>query len=230
MRPLLGKSATGATRAGEFIRKQGQIVGEIRCVRGWHALGQPVSHLFWYTKQVSKNLYPQNAGLTPSRDILSTGAALRETCNLVKSMNPLSHRINEVIRGLDPSFHEKLLKLREQTNKHEAFMDAFSKIDCLLLEGREFLFNRLSGLHTDSQDPQLGWAVLFALGDFTGGHVGLPHLGLRVRLQPGDMILLRGRVVQHEIEPWEGGQRIGVPHFTHTSLWNAFGMKDDVSL
>ena len=121
------------------------------------------------------------------------------------------------------------MELRRRSNA-QPFIRALNGIDILLFEGREFLFNRRSGLHTDRLDPQLGWAVLFALGNFKGGYVHLPHLGLRVRLEPGDMVLVRGRVVKHEIEDWEGGQRIGVPHFTHTSLWREFGMEADVTL
>jgi hypothetical protein len=42
-------------------------------------------------------------------------------------------------------------------------------------------------------------------------------------LEPGDIILIRGRVVPHLIEPWTDGQRIAIPHFTHSSLWRAAG-------
>jgi hypothetical protein len=164
----------------------------------------------------------------PSSDILTTGTAFTTTCQLFEELNLLSHRINEAFRFLDPDFYSKLLELRKRANS-EPVVRALNEIDCLLLEGREFLFNRLSGPHTDSQDPQLGWAVLFALGNFKGGYVYFPTLGLRVRLEPGDAVLIRGRVVKHGIEAWEGGQRISVPHFTHTSLWRQFGMEDEVS-
>jgi len=40
-----------------------------------------------------------------------------------------------------------------------------------------------------------------------------------MRMQPGDIVFLKGRVVRHLIEDWTGGQRISVPHFTHTSTW-----------
>jgi hypothetical protein len=35
-------------------------------------------------------------------------------------------------------------------------------------------------------------------------------------------VALRGRVVPHEIEEWVG-QRITMPHFTHSSVWRAMG-------
>jgi hypothetical protein len=112
----------------------------------------------------------------------------------------------------------------------EASLSVLNGIDRLFLEGREALFNGLADKHTDRWDPQLGWVVLVALGSFKGGYLYLPKVGLRVRFGPGDVILLRGRVIQHMIEVSDGGQRISIPHFTHTSLWDTFGLKDEVSI
>jgi hypothetical protein len=38
-------------------------------------------------------------------------------------------------------------------------------------------------------------------------------------MQPGDIIFLRGRVLRHATMDWEGGQRVSIPVFTHTSTW-----------
>jgi hypothetical protein len=118
---------------------------------------------------------------------------------------------------LDPEFYKKIEQLRK-IMASRSYMSAFQELDPLMFDGREFLFNCKTALHTDRQDPQLGWTVLVALGSFTGGDLSMPQLGLKVRFEPGDMVMLRGRVVQHEVADWEGGQRISVPHFTHTSL------------
>ena len=108
------------------------------------------------------------------------------------------------------------------------FSKGLNAVDPLLLEGREILFNRKSGLHNDQSDPHLAWAILLALGNFKGGYIRVPALGLRARLEPGDAIFIRGRVLKHEIEAWSGGQRISIPHFTHTSVWRAAGMVNEV--
>jgi len=36
------KSATAEERAGEYIYRPNEVTGEIRLVRSWHAIGQPV--------------------------------------------------------------------------------------------------------------------------------------------------------------------------------------------
>ena len=146
------------------------------------------------------------------------------TCEVVRDLQILSHRMNACLEYGDPDHYAEAITIRNTTRKQRASYDALSHSDVLVYEGREILYNRQSGLHTDSQDPELSWALLSALGEHKGGHVFLPNLGLRVRLEPGDIIMLRGRVIPHEIEEWVG-QRITVPQFTHSSMWRAIGNK-----
>jgi hypothetical protein len=158
--------------------------------------------------------------VVPSPETFKTGGAFARTAQLYREFGLLSRKINETIQLVDPVFFDALTQLHKvSTDKHPS-LAAWMSVDPLLLEGRELLFNRVSGLHRDQQDPQLAYAGLYAAGNFkTGGHVFFPQLNLRVRLLPGDFVLIRGRVLLHQIEAWEGGQRISIPHFTHTSLW-----------
>jgi hypothetical protein len=168
--------------------------------------------------------------LVPCRDIIATGLRVKKSCAVMRDLQPLSHQVNEVIRLLDPLFYRKLLELNRRIVDQEAFVEAFKTVDILLMEGREFLFNKHSAIHIDKNDPQMGWASLVALGTFRGGRMKMHQLGLTVRFEPGDMVMLRGRVLKHSVEEWDGGQRISIPHFTHSSVWEAFGMKDEVNV
>lgn len=166
----------------------------------------------------------------PSSDIIETGRGIAATAKVFRDLQVLSHRVNEVFRLVDPVFHANLKELQRRICNAYPLMSCFNAIDPLLMEGREFLFNRISGLHRDSQDPKGAYAGLMALGSFTsGGDVHIPELNLRVRLLPGDFVAIRGRILTHGIEPWFGGQRISIPHFTHTSLWRHAKMADRVS-
>lgn len=146
------------------------------------------------------------------------------TCRTVKLLEIVSYMVNAFLEHADPEHYKEALELRDLIREARSSYDVLADWDVLVYEGREILYNRKSGLHTDSQDPHLSWAILVAAGSHSGGHVHLPHLGLRIRLEPGDMIAIRGRVIPHEIEDWEG-QRISIPHFTHSSLWRTFGKK-----
>ena len=158
--------------------------------------------------------------VVPSADCLTKGGAFTRTADLYREFDVLSKKINETISLVDPTFFSALCQLSQVSKAKHSVLAVWASVDPLLMEGRELLFNRQSGIHRDSQDPPLAYAGLYAAGNFTaGGSLYFRQLNLRVRLLPGDFILLRGRVLEHEIESWEGGQCISIPHFTHTSLW-----------
>jgi hypothetical protein len=167
----------------------------------------------------------------PSKDTLTNGTIFSTTCELYQNLSCLSERVNEAVRLIDPKFHLHLSTLRSVSEQRHPVLKCLNSIDPLLFEGRELLFNRRSQIHRDRQDPPLAYAGLFAAGNFTsGGYLVFPLLGpLRIRLRPGDFSLVRGRILEHMTEEWDGGQRIGIPHFTHTALWRNCGLAHLVS-
>jgi len=100
---------------------------------------------------------------------------------------------------------------------------ALAKIYPLIYEGREVIWNRMSGLHTDSQDPPLAWAILTGFHNFKGGAVWIQPLNILIRYEPGDVLEIRGHVLHNQIRGDFVGQRITIPHFTHSSVWKAVG-------
>lgn len=178
------------------------------------------------------NMDAKHKGMViPSADCLKSGGVFAKTAELYQNLDLLSKKINEAIELVDPKFFAALTEFYKVSRAKHPSLAIWASVDSSLLEGRELLFNRLSGRHWDSQDPRLAYAGLYAAGNFTsGGYLYFPQLNLRVRLLPGDFILLRGRVLEHEIEAWEGGQRISIPHFTHTSLWRDCGLAHLVDL
>lgn len=131
----------------------------------------------------------------------------------------LSDPINAALQVVDPVQYDALQTLSSELESKCAYLRALNAIDPLLLLGRVVLFNRKTPLHRDNRDPNNGWACLVAIGDFKGGSVYMPDINLRVRLEPGDALLLRGHALQHEVDDWDAGQRISLAHFTHQSLW-----------
>ena len=134
----------------------------------------------------------------------------------------LSARVNAVLQFGDPEHYTEAICLCEKLKANITSYNNFAMEDLLIYEGHEILYNRTSTLHTDSSDPQNGWAILTAFGTFKGGYIWLPNLGLYIRLEPGDTITLWGWVIPHEVEAWDGGQHISIPHFTH-SVWRSMG-------
>jgi hypothetical protein len=103
---------------------------------------------------------------------------MNNTCQIVPNTAILSHRANAVLQHIDPLHYKEALEVCKLARAQAASYDALASIDVLVYEGWEILYNRQSGLHTNSQDPPLAWTLLFALGEHQGGHIFLPHLGL----------------------------------------------------
>jgi hypothetical protein len=208
---------------GRYEEREGEIAGEVRIVKGWHALGHPVRPLLSAYLSTPHITFQGLDKVVPTSEFIGTGKSFQATSRVVQSLQPLSYRVNALLEHLDPSHYAEAQKVRDALRKHYPGFRALSDLDPLVYEGRELLFNRTSGEHTDRQDPPLAWAILAAFGDFAGGDVFIKSLGLRIRLEPGDCIAIRGRVVPHEVLGDYTGQRISIPHFTHSLTWNAVG-------
>jgi hypothetical protein len=142
----------------------------------------------------------------------------------------ISHRVNAAIKAVDPQHYACADDLRRKIGERFSFARGLNALDPLVMEGKEILYNVSMGPHFDRTDPPLGWGVDCAFGYHKGGHFICPQLGLRIRFEPGDMLMLRGRMVKHSVEPWTGGQRISMPHFSHSATWRMMRMETLVGL
>lgn len=100
---------------------------------------------------------------------------------------------------------------------------ALGAIDPLVYEGWEILFNKVSQLHTNMQDPPYNWVVLTTFGTTSTVEMQLPQLNLCVTFNPGDLLAIHGRVLNRSTNHWDAGQHIVIPHFTYASSWSYTG-------
>lgn len=218
------KSKASQAKSGRFREENGRMVGEARILRGMHAEGfSHVSSHLYSISHWNAGTHPVAqtglAGVKPSADMLGKGYIFNASMQLIKGLGPLAHRVNSFLAHADPKHYAEAQAVRKQLCASVASYNAICAIDPLVYEGREVLYNSFFDTHTDSPDPHLTWAILAGAGDFTGGWVSFPHLGLRLRLNAGDMVAIRGRVVPHAVDKWSTGQRICIPHFSHSSVW-----------
>jgi hypothetical protein len=138
----------------------------------------------------------------------------------------VTKRLNRVLELLDPSAALQYQKFRKAATLAYPYLRAFDAVDPSYWLGRVILFNSQTPRHQDSRNPPAEWTPLHAAGDFTeGGSLFMEDLNLRIRYLPGDLIFIRGRLLTHEVEQWEGGQRISAAYFTHESLWTQLGLR-----
>lgn len=166
----------------------------------------------------------------PCAEFIKNGHYFSQYSSLSHGLQLVSHRVNAALEAVDRKHFQSAESLRTKLEAAFPFVDALNTNDPLVYEGRELLFNIKKDVHVDSQDPPLSWVVDLALGEHKGGHLVLPQVGLRIRLEPGDVIMLRGRLIRHGVEDWTGGQRISIPHFTHSSTWRMMEMGHLVGL
>jgi hypothetical protein len=57
-----------------------------------------------------------------------------------------------------------------------------------------------------------------AFGDFEGGYLEVPQVGLQFDLLPGDVVFMRSALLQHSVSDTTTGLRYGVVYFTHESM------------
>ena len=89
-----------------------------------------------------------------------------------------------------------------------------------------FLCNKTSSAHKDSTSPLGGYDVLLAAGDFTGGNFYLKDLGIEVPYLPGDIIFVRGRVLNHGTRQWFGVGRSSLVYFVQEGVIRWVGEPD----
>jgi hypothetical protein len=134
-------------------------------------------------------------------------------------MSLVSERINETLLCIDPDAHASHKELAVKLSQAHPHIRARASIDPILFQGRSIIFNRQTPNHIDRKDPKLAWNPLTTAGTFVGGRLRIRRLGLRMWFGGGACAFVRGGILQHEIEEFEGGQRISIAHFCHNSLW-----------
>jgi hypothetical protein len=158
--------------------------------------------------------------LIGSNNVSTFPAAMK----LVRELRQLSILVNSLLKEVDPGQHAAFVQLNECLNEKYPGAATLRALDPLLPVGRSIIFNRATPMHKDFLDPVQGWAILIALGTAKGAVLHIPKLGIRIKYDPGTIIFIRGHLLEHEVEMFDGNQRITVAFFTHSSIFNEFGI------
>jgi hypothetical protein len=159
-----------------------------------------------------------------SKDFTRSGKAFSQSASLLKEFQIFSESINLFLSDIDPAQYASLKKARALAEDKYPFVQMLDRFDPLLMEGQAIMWNRTTPDHKDLRDPKVGWAALVVLGNITSGWLIFRQLNLKVRYQSGDMVWLRGAILDHEVDVWEGEHRICVAHFTHQSYFHDLGL------
>ncbi|KAI1077664.1 hypothetical protein F5B20DRAFT_592706 [Whalleya microplaca] len=67
-----------------------------------------------------------------------------------------------------------------------------------------FGVNSFTQRHCDKHDIKHGFASLIPLGNYSGGDLCFPQLGLKLDYKPGSCLIFRGTELEHFVEDWQG--------------------------
>lgn len=203
-----GSSAdsSGRNKKSAYRIAKGELAGCINLAL-WHAIGH------------------EHTNAITSKVQLGSSARFSKCEQLLQDMGLASHRINEVLCLLDPLAYDSHTTLRKKLVSMYAHVKSRAAISPLLFQGQSYIYNRQTPNHFDRKEPKASWTPLFTAGLYTGGYLRIRGLGLRMWFGPGACIFLRGGLCPHEVEPFEGGQRISIAHFCHQSVWSEAGVE-----
>lgn len=221
---ISGADLRGRNAPESYVKRDGELMGCIKLVKLWHGIGHTVRPkvLYCISDSVCSS---KTAAPTISTDFIKSGSQFSTTTTALTEMKSLSLLVNTILEKIDKTQFEALTSLHTKISQRYAVVAALSSIDPLIMEGRAIMFNRKTPPHTDRLDPFRAWATMITFGNFSkGGECYISRLKLRIRYLPGDAIIIRGRILAHEVEEWGFGQRISIAHFTHTALWESEGM------
>lgn len=199
--------------------QEGEIAGVEHFVQNWHGIGRTVS-LPCFLKRTLEWIHVQTSDPVTSGDYLETTSypEFHQSTTLLSSLNFLSIRVNGWLRVIDPAQYQSLEMLMTKVEEDQAF----KILDPLRMEGRAIIYNQTTLTHCGSQDLPPAWSCLIVMGLITSGTLFIDRLNLRVRYMPGDVVWIRGHILEHEVEVWEGALRICIAHFTHNSLFTYY--------
>ncbi|KAJ7711332.1 hypothetical protein B0H16DRAFT_1745278 [Mycena metata] len=141
-----GADGGGRGAVTSYMDIPGQIAGIFKMVKAWHAIG-----------------HPHEAPVVSSH-VIKSGGNFSHSLELMAQLRLVSHRVNDLLEFADPAHHAALGKLRTSADRKHEFVRALNSGDPLLMEGREIMYNRKTGIHKDGSDPKKGWAVLVVVG------------------------------------------------------------------
>ncbi|KAG2030611.1 hypothetical protein BDR03DRAFT_822265, partial [Suillus americanus] len=83
----------------------------------------------------------------------------------------------------------------------------------LIFSGLEIIANRTTLSHQDAGGSPTLFDLLISLGSSHEAKLTLADVGAELDYNPGTMVFISGKVLQHSIGPWGPGERLIIAHF-----------------
>ena len=130
---------------------------------------------------------------------------------------PVIQAIGRIFQEVDPwAYHVYRANFHHWASKWEFMKGHYISARCCFLS-MAVLVNQQVLPHRDGGDVEDGWVIMTVFGDFEGGYLCLPDLGVRVPFQPNDVVIFRSALLEHYITAFKG-QRYSAVFFTKATV------------
>ena len=153
-----------------------------------------------------------------SKDSLSSATKLEITRQFFVNIAPLTQAVSLLFSAVDKKVHAKYVGTYQQALRTGA-LRIMTATNRACFQGLVVVRNLAAQPHKDGSDYKKGWVAMCCFGDFTGGELVIPVLGMKFRFQPGDVIFFRSTLLEHYVLPFIG-DRTSLVFFTHHNLMN----------
>ncbi|KAG9077700.1 hypothetical protein FS749_010375, partial [Ceratobasidium sp. UAMH 11750] len=207
---LATQQADANTRGANYVIKEGRDAGCINITHAWRSLGGKVGDL----KPSAQGINGGHTGATKSAT----------TFNSIQTHHQKSRKPNTLVNYAIYCLHRPsfwaYLQMSNAIRSRIPAAAAVATHDPAFSTGKSVIYSRNTPRHFDNKEAPEGWSPLVVMGTCKTGMLSIPRLGIKFPYLPGHLVLLRGRLLDHEVIEWDGeDSRICVAHFTHVDKW-----------
>ena len=93
-----------------------------------------------------------------------------------------------------------------------------------VFSGMAVIVNRATPAHRDKGASPPVFDLLASFGTHVSATISMPDIQADLSYAPGTIVLVCGRVLRHEVQIWEGGERICMAHYMRDNVHNRLGL------
>jgi len=133
--------------------------------------------------------------------------------------------LNDILKLVHPDLYDSGKKALARLGDDE-LTSAASKKWKSVFTGISIIANRRTQLHVDHFGSHKWFDMIVNLGTCTNAWFEFPELGLRLKYNPGAVVLFSGNLFTHGVNEWGDGDRLCYAMFMRQEVLSRFGLED----
>lgn len=177
-----------------------------------------VIRLTYHHQQQHSHLSPPGPAadfLGRSRKRTTAAMAFRKS----KAMEDLATWISILFATIDPPTWRRYREVYRLTASHIPVLRECDPHQNHCFVSHYLLINILTTPHYNVTDPPKGWVAMVVVGNYTRRNLFIPHLGIAIPYQTGDIVFIRSWMLLHFINEYSGPERYVVVFSTTYSIF-----------